>query len=199
MPSVGVFGGSFNPVHRGHLFIAQLAREAASLDEVVFVPAARPPHKEDEKLADAAHRVAMLRAALAGEPAATVSEIELEEDGPRFTVDTLTRLAARWPDAALSFIMGLDSLHDFPGWREPERILSGFRVIAVDRPGVDPATLDPAVTARCLTVTGNPFAISSTGIRSRAARGLSLRHLVPEPVARYIADHGLYRDEGTRA
>lgn len=198
MPSVGVFGGSFNPVHRGHLFIAQLAREAASLDEVLFVPAARPPHKEGEELAGAVHRLAMLRAALKDEPGTVVSGIELEEGAPRYSVDTLTRLAERRPDARLTFVMGLDSLHDLPRWREPERILAGWDVIAVDRPGVDPAGLDPAVTARCRVITGNPFAISSTGVRDRVARGLSLRHLVPEAVEAYIAAHGLYRRESTR-
>ncbi len=198
MPSVGVFGGSFNPVHRGHLYIAQLAREAASLDEVLFVPAARPPHKDGEELAGAAHRLAMLREALADEPGTAISEIELEEDGPRYSLDTLTLLSERHPGAQLSFIMGLDSLHDFPRWHEPERILAKWNVIAVDRPGVDPAGLDPAMTARCRVVTGNPFAISSTAVRERAGRGLSLRHLVPEPVEAYIAAHGLYRRGSTR-
>jgi nicotinate-nucleotide adenylyltransferase len=198
MPSVGVLGGSFNPVHRGHLFVAQLAREAASLDEVLFVPAARPPHKEGEELAAVTHRLAMLRLALAGEPCTAVSEIELEDGGPRYSIETLEKLAQRRPAADLSFIMGLDSLHDFPRWRDPERILTGYRVIAVDRPGVDRAALDPGLAARCRMVAGNPFAISSTSVRERAARGLPLRHLVPAPVEAYIAQNGLYRREAIR-
>ena len=191
---LGVFGGSFNPVHHGHLFLAQLAREAAGLDHVLFVPAARPPHKQGEDLAPAIHREAMLELALQDEPAASVSRVELQPGGPRYTVETMSRLREQFPEAKLHFIMGMDSLRDLPTWRDPERLLREFRVIAVDRPGLEPATLDPEVASRCRLVLGNPFGISGTAIRKRAAAGLSVRHLVPSQVAAYIRDHALYRE-----
>ncbi len=193
MPGLGVFGGSFNPVHWGHLHVALLAREASGLDAVLFVPAASPPHKPGRDLAPALHRLAMLRLALAGEPGAEISEIELEPGGPRYTADTLDRLAAARPGVELHFILGFDSLRDLPGWRDPEGILARHRVIAVDRPGIDRSALPPDLAARCRLVEGNPFAVSASGIRARAAAGRSIRHLVPPEVERYILAEGLYR------
>jgi nicotinate-nucleotide adenylyltransferase len=193
MGRVGVLGGSFNPVHLGHLHVARLAREAADLDTVLFVPAERPPHKGAAALAPAEHRVAMLQAALEDETDFALCDIELQRGGPRYTVDTLDALARSYPGRGLTFIMGADSLADLPGWREPERILAEHTVIAVDRPGFDPGSVDPGIAARVRIVTGNPFAISSTGIRGRAAAGLSIRDLVPCGVDAYIARHGLYR------
>jgi len=193
MSRLGVFGGSFNPIHRGHLHAAILAREAEGLDEVIFVPAAVPPHKEASDLAPPGDRMAMIRAALAEEPGASVSGVELEPGGPRYTIDTLLRLRERHPGSELRFILGLDSLIDLPGWREPERILSEFGVIAVDRPGLDPAGVDPVWRNRVRVVGGNPFAISSTGIRERVAAGRSIRHLVVAGVERHIREQGLYR------
>jgi nicotinate-nucleotide adenylyltransferase len=189
---LGVLGGSFNPVHWGHLHIALLAAEAAGLDEVLFVPAARPPHKSGA-LAPAEDRLAMLRLALSDESGAGVSTIELAENGPRYTVDTLSALKAEHPDAQLAFIVGFDSLLEMPTWRDPERILAEHRVIGVDRPGVDGSSLDPDLARRVLLVEGNPLAISASQIRRRVAGGLSIRHLVPGPVEEYILAHGLYR------
>lgn len=193
MRRLGVLGGSFNPVHWGHLHIGLLAAEAAGLDEILFVPAARPPHKTDGALAPAEDRLAMLRLALPGETGARVSTIELAEAGPRYTVDTLCALKAEHPDAQLAFIVGFDSLLEMPAWREPERILAEHRVIAVDRPGVDRSSLDPDLACRVMLVEGNPFAISASQIRRRVAGGLSIRHLVPGPVEEYIRARGLYR------
>ena len=189
----GVFGGSFNPLHRGHLYAALLALETESLDQVLFVPASCPPHKSSEALAPARDRLAMLEAGMAGEPRFAISSIELEPDGPRFTIETLEALAGIYPQESLSFIMGMDSLVELPTWREPERILKEFQVIAVDRPGLDPDLRDLKLGGRPRLVTGNPFAISGTTIRERVARGLSIRHLVPEPVEQYIIGRGLYR------
>lgn len=193
MTRIGVFGGSFDPVHRGHLYVALLAREAAGLDRVVFVPAARPPHKAGAALAPAADRLAMLRAALDAEPESGVSEVELAPGGPRYTVDTLAALRTVYPGAALAFILGMDSLRDLPGWREPGRILAEAELIAVDRPGMAVPEIPSPWEGRVRLVTGNPFAVSSTDVRRRAAAGLSLRHLVTAGVEAYILDHGLYR------
>lgn len=194
MGRVGVLGGSFNPVHRGHLHVARLAREAETLDTVLFVPADHPPHKGASTLVAVSHRVAMLQTALEDEPDFALCDIELQRGGPRYTVETLAALARSYPGRGLTFIMGADSLADLPGWRDPERILTEHAVIAVDRPGFDPKGLDPGLVRRVRMVTGNPLAISSTGVRERAAAGLSIRDLVPRGVDAYILEHGLYRD-----
>lgn len=194
MNRIGVFGGSFDPVHRGHLFVAQLAREAAGLDRILFVPAAHPPHKAGAVLAPAAHRLAMLRSALEDESGTGVSTVELADGGPRYTVDTLAALRDEHPGAELAFILGMDSLGDLPGWREPERILAETEVIAVDRPGCPVPEVPAGWRKRVRMVTGNPFAVSATAVRSRIAAGLPVRHLVTAGVEAYILQHGLYRD-----
>lgn len=192
MTRIGVFGGSFNPVHWGHLHVALLAREAAGLDRVLFVPAYTPPHKEANDLAPAADRWAMLETALRTEPHTELCNLELTPGGPRYTVDTLDRLKAENPDGELSFILGMDSLAELSTWKDPERLVNTYRVIAVNRPGgvtPPPGTGGTGV----LLVTGNPFAISSSEIRRRVAKGRSIRHLVPAGVAAYIAEQHLYR------
>ncbi len=192
MTRIGVFGGSFNPVHWGHLHVALLAREAAGLDAVLFVPAHTPPHKETSDLAPAADRWAMLDRALETEPHTELCNLELTPGGPRYTVDTLDRLEADKPDWELSFILGMDSLAELPTWKDPERLVNTYRIIAVNRPG---GITQPPVKwgNRVLEVTGNPFAISSSVIRRRVASGRAIRHLVPASVAAYIAEHDLYR------
>jgi len=193
MARIGVLGGSFDPVHRGHLHIALLAAESASLDAVLFVPAACPPHKAANSLAPEADRLAMLERALETEPGAAVSRVELEPGGPRFTVDTLDAIQTRRPGDDLRFILGWDSLRDLPTWKDPGGILDRHGIIAVDRPGVTDAVPESGLTSRCRLVRGNPLAISSTQIRDRAARDLPIRHLVPDRVAEYIESRGLYR------
>ena len=172
--------------------MALLAREAAALDAMLFLPAASPPHKEPGHLAPAEHRWNMLERALAAEPHTQPCNLELTPGGPRYTVDTLDRLQREHPDWELHFILGMDSLAELSTWRDPERLVTTYRVIAVNRPGG--ATDVPAVWEnRVLQVTGNPFAISSSAIRQRVASGRSIRHLVPPAVAAYIAEQGLYR------
>jgi nicotinate-nucleotide adenylyltransferase len=189
---IGVFGGSFNPVHFGHLHVAQLAIEAASLDQVLFVPAATPPHKDPADLAAAVHRTAMLSMALSVESKMDISVVEMDLGAPPYTIDTLRTLRMIHPQSELFFVMGWDSLRDLHAWKDPEAILSEFEVIAVDRPGFVTDELDPVWASRCRLVTGNPFALSGTGLRARAAAGLSLRHLTPDPVADYIKASKLY-------
>jgi nicotinate-nucleotide adenylyltransferase len=140
----------------------------------------------------------MLRLALESEPDSVLSEVELEPSGPRYTVETLGVLQKAYPGESLTFIMGLDSLLDLPEWREPERIVSRHEVIVIDRPGFAPQDMDPRWMARIRMVTGNPLAISSSGIRNRVASGLSIRHLVPPRVDAYIAERGLYRRSRNR-
>lgn len=147
---IGVYGGSFDPVHVGHLIAAECCREQAALDRVLFVPAAVPPHKQDRRLADTDHRVAMLTLAIGGHDGFAASTVELDRGGVSYTIDTLTDLAARHPHDTLVLVLGPDSLMQLPSWREPRRILDGWEVAVVERAGLDDAAAivrEPAVAA----------------------------------------------------
>jgi len=195
---LGLFGGTFDPIHLGHLILAEACREACGLDRVWFVVTATPPHKRGERTS-VQHRLEMARIAVAGNPAFAVSEIEARaEDGPHFSYRTLERLRAERPEEDLFFLIGADSLADFPTWRHPERIAELATVVVVNRPGIDPAVLsappDYGPSARpMLRVDIPPVGIASTGLRRRVAAGLSIRYQVPRGVEAYIAQHGLYR------
>ena len=184
MTRVGVFGGTFDPVHFGHLAIANAALEELQLDRVIFVPAKRSPLKEQAPEASGADRLAMLRAATRDEPRFSVSTLELDRDGPSFTVDTLDALQK---EGDLFLIVGSDALADFSRWRDAGKIRSLATVVAATRPGAPNAARDVRVLDSAL------MDISSRDLRARAARGRSLRYLVPEPALRYIEEHRLYR------
>ena len=211
MPALrlGIFGGSFNPIHNGHLQIAKTVLAQHRLDRVLLLPARQPPHKSRD-LVPAEHRLAMTRLACEGEPGLEACDLELSVEGPNYTVDTLEKLARRYEDAELFFVMGADSLLDFPGWRDPQRILARARVVVVNRPGFKirwSAEYFPdfseAVLLRIKSdqVKMPPSTIQSTVIRKaiRAGEGLlcgGVGDLVPPRVARYIDATGLYRAEG---
>ncbi len=183
---LGVFGGTFDPVHVGHLAIALAALESAKLDRMVFVPARRSPLKDREPSASAADRFAMLEAATRDEPRFAVSRIELDREGPSYTVDTLEELRA---EGQLFLILGSDALADLDRWRSPDRIRALATILVARRPGApepDPRAGAAAFDAPCLD-------ISSRELRARAARGLSLRYLVPDEVWRHIERRALYR------
>ena len=200
---VGVFGGTFDPVHLGHLVAAEAARESLDLQRVLFVPARRSPHKPGHPISAPGDRVAMLELALADNPAFAVETLELERDGPSYTVDTLTTLTERAAAAGLVadlvFICSTEALRGLPTWREPARILSLARVAAVPRglePPPPPAWLEDQFgeqAGRILLLDGPRIDLSGTAIRERVAAGRSIRYLVPAPVAAYIADNGLYQ------
>jgi len=203
--SIGVFGGTFDPVHHGHLVIAEEAREALGLASVVFVPAATSPFKTDRVAAPAHHRLAMVEAAIAGNPGFTVSRAELDRPGPSFTVDTLASFAAAGsgPDA-LWLILSSEALAGFPRWREPSRILDLARLAVVPRGGHDPlgeawvAASFPGREDRFTFLDGPLLPISGSVVRRRAAAGRSVRYLVPDPVARYIKTNHLYVEPARR-
>ena len=203
--SIGVFGGTFDPVHHGHLVIAEEAREALGLASVVFVPAATSPFKTDRVAAPAHHRLAMVEAAIAGNPGFTVSTAELDRPGPSFTVDTLASFAAAGagPDA-LWLILSSEALAGFPRWREPSRILDLARLAVVPRGGHDPlgeawvAASFPGREDRFAFLDGPLLPISGSVVRRRAAAGRSVRYLVPDPVARYIKTNHLYVEPARR-
>ncbi len=197
---LGIYGGTFDPVHLGHLVLAEQCREQCQLDEVWFVPALAPPHKQQKQPTPGKQRVDMLKFALAGMPHFQVNEIELHRDGLSYTVDTLTTIAEE-VHRELFLLIGADSLHDFPTWREPERIAQLATIVAVNRgePSLQNhadwrKVLGEAIYSRVKFVTMPGIAISSTDLRERAHAGRSLRFQVPRAVEEYIVQHHLYRE-----
>lgn len=190
---LGLFGGTFDPPHVGHLALAEWARDRLRLDQVLFVPAGRPPHKRRSDLSPSADRLAMTRLAVRGQPAFHVSNVEARRDGPSFTVDTLRWARERYPRASLFLLVGADSLADLPHWHEPERIVRLARLVVAARPGLSPSRPGKRFGARVLVLDNPGLEVSSSVIRARARAGRSIRYLVPDPVARYVARRGLYR------
>ncbi len=189
---VGLFGGSFNPPHVGHLAVAEAAAEAAGLDRVVWMPAATPPHKRDSpSLASAADRLAMVRLATDGNARFEVSDAEIARDGVSYTVDTLRSLAAGRPGGSWHLILGGDSLAAFETWRAPDAILTLARLLVYARPGTSPR-VPPALAPHVDMVDGPGLDLSSTALRARIASGRSVRYLVPDAVRAYIAERGLF-------
>jgi nicotinate-nucleotide adenylyltransferase len=199
---VGILGGTFDPIHYGHLVIAEQVREALELDRVLFVPAARPPHKLDEPISTAEDRAAMVKLAIAGNSAFSACPIEMERDGPSYTVDTLEALTDEGHRdgvaRSLFFILSSEAASALPNWRSPARILELARLVVVRRLGFNEpdiqllSDLAGGSPDRILTVDTLPLAHSSSDIRTRAASGRSIRYLVPPAVESYIRDHRLY-------
>lgn len=202
---VGILGGTFDPVHYGHLVIAEQVREVLELDLVLFVPAALPPHKLDEDVTPAPDRVAMVELAIAGNPAFAVSHVELERAGPSYTTDTLSELSDEAVRQGVArdfyFILSTEALADLGGWHDPERLLALARLAVVPRPGAplpDGAWLaahlpgGAASAKRVICVDTLPLAHSASDVRARAAAGRSIRYLVPPAVEAYIRDRRLY-------
>ena len=192
---IGILGGTFDPVHNGHLALAAAARDHFALDLVLFVPAGQPWRKTRE-ITPAEQRLAMLRLAIAGNATFGVSEIELQRPGPTYTADTLDALAGERLDDEFWFIIGADALADLPNWRDPERIARHAVIAVAPRNGaaIDRAIAAvPALTGSIMPFPVHPVDVSSTEVRRRAAAGDPIDTLVPAAVAAYINDHGLYR------
>lgn len=199
---LGLLGGSFDPIHYGHLLLAESCREQCGLDEVWFLPAATPPHKQDRSLTPAAARIEMLELAIGGQATFRVCRAEVERGGVSYTVDTLAKLAAEDTSRQLFFLLGADSLDDLPHWREPARICELATIVVVGRPGAPTpnyAVLAPLVSAARLDdirrhqVEMPPLGLSSSDIRQRVAEGRSIRYRTPRAVEAYIEAHNLYR------
>lgn len=197
---VGIYGGTFDPIHVAHLVLAEQCREQCQLDEVWFVPAAEPPHKLSNAISPAKDRCEMIQFAIAGHPAFRLNTIELERSGPSFTVTTLEQLTEKNPSVELFLLIGADSLRDLAHWRSPRRILELSTVVAVnrgDRPLPDRSDLRTVVGAaaddRISVVTMPGMEVSSTDIRARVRDDRSIRYLVPRAVEMYIHQHRLYR------
>lgn len=189
---LGVFGGTFDPVHLGHLRAAEVAREALHLDRVLFVPSGHPPHREAAE-ASALDRYAMLALANAAHRDFVLSDLELRREGPAYTVDTLVALRALRPDGELFLILGTDAFAEMASWREPERVAALCTIAVVDRPGAAPASPALPAGARVERVERPTLPFSSSEVRRLLKAGQSVRYLVPEEVADYIEKRRLYR------
>ncbi len=199
---LGIFGGSFDPVHYGHLLLAECCREQLALDCVLFIPAVVSPHKVDAEPVSAADRIEMLKLAIGGNEQFDISTSEIDRGGVSYTVDTLAALKEQNPDCELFFLMGADSLFDFPNWKQPAEICRYSIPAVVSRPGSpDPdfrllqgiASAERIAQIEAHRVNMPQIDISSSEIRQRAATGRSFRYQTPRAVEKYIETHHLYR------
>ena len=198
---IGILGGTFDPIHNGHLAIAEEARAYLNLTEVLFLPAGQPWTKSDRSISPAHHRIAMINLALEARPYFKLSTIETEHQGPSYTVDTLTKLKAQPAEVSdLYFILGWDSLAQLPRWKEPSKLIEMCFLVAVPRPGYsrpDMKRLEaeiPGISKKVILRDKPRLDVSATDIRNRVAQGLSISRLVPKGVEKYIKENGLYRD-----
>lgn len=196
---IGVLGGTFDPIHNGHLIVAREVKAELNLAEVIFVPTGQPWLKADRVISPAEHRLQMLRLALAHEPHYKLSTLEVNRPSPSYTIDTVMALRRQYRRGdELLFILGWDSLAQLPLWQEVSRLITLCYFVAVPRPGYlrpDLKKLEasiPGVSPRVQLMDRPQVDISASDIRNRVSQGLSVRHLVPEPVNRYIKEHGLY-------
>lgn len=199
---LALFGGSFDPIHHGHLIVARAVAEQLALDRVILLPSRTPPHKPSVRLAAPQDRLAMVQAAIAGDPLFTCSDYDLTCAGPSYTANTVAHFRAHHANDELVWIIGGDSLRELHTWYQPAEIVRHCRVVTAVRPGYEVdelkelAALLPAEALAGIRrdVLATPrIDISATQIRERAAAGQSIRYLVPEAVERYIAEHRLYR------
>ena len=190
---LGIFGGTFDPIHVGHLIAAEEARLAVPLERVFFMPSGLPPHRSKPPVASAEHRTRMVALAIDGHPDFLLDDREVRAGRSVYTVETLEELRAHHgPGCALHLIIGGDSLLDLPMWRDPGRILDLATIVVIERPGSPLEGADPALLARAVRVPGARVAVSSSGIRDRLRAGQPVRYLVPEAVRSYIARNRLY-------
>lgn len=202
MESVGLFGGSFNPIHHGHLIAARAVSEGVGLARVVFLPSRQPPHKHEDDLLDGAHRGEMVKLAIADEPRFSFSDYDLTRQGPSFTIDTVRHFRAELgSEVELCWIIGADSLRELPTWRSVTELIEECRIITAARPGwktdvwddLRHTFTDKQVERLRSGVVETPLIdISATDIRGRISSGLSVRYLMPEAVISYVRENNLY-------
>ena len=195
--NIGVLGGTFDPIHIGHLVVAEEARIKLGFSEVLFVPAGQPWRKLDRNITPAVHRVKMVRRAIADNPHFKLCTLEVERAGPSYTVDTLTMLKKQLgSEASLFFILGRDTLSGLPLWKEPEKVVQLCRLVVAPRLGSkDLKHLEKAIPGlldKVIQLDMPVIGISSSGIRQRIAQGLSIRYLMPAEVEKYVTGHKIY-------
>lgn len=190
---IGIFGGTFDPIHFGHLLLAEQARELVPLDEVWFIPAGEPPHKKGREITAAEHRYQMVLLATKDHPSFKVSRIEMDREGQSYTIETIQKLTQMYPDDQFFLLVGADMVKDLPQWYKIKKILQIVHVVGLGRMGVEDENIPDDIQQR---LTWIPDAIetnlSSTAIRKRLANGKSIRYMVPEQVRQYIKENGLY-------
>jgi nicotinate-nucleotide adenylyltransferase len=192
---LGIFGGTFDPVHYGHLLLAESCREQASLDKVWFLPTAVPPHKRGRDLTPVQARIEMLDLATAGHEAFSVCRYEADRGGVNYTADTLDHFREEDADRELFFLLGADMLHDLPNWRQPQRICRLATLVVVRRPAAPPIADEEYLgQVRRHEVEMPEMGLSATEIRRRVAAGQSIRYHTPRSVEKYIEAHRLYRE-----
>lgn len=189
---IGIFGGTFDPIHRTHVAIGRSALRHKALDRVLFVVASDPPHKGTADLTPADIRYAMVAAALDSEPGLEPCDLELHRDGPSYTADTVKTLRAHYPDAEFLLIIGQDSLVDLPNWYKTEDILHDVRLLVLPRPGTD-AVIPPELEGRYEMLPFEQSDVSSTGVRNRLEAGDGVSDVLPPAVQRIVTEKGLYR------
>lgn len=191
---IGLYGGTFDPVHLAHLVLAEQCREQLALDEVWFIPAASPPHKSGVTISEAKHRVAMLELAIAGHTSFKLSRLELERTGPSYTVETLRDVRRDHPEVDFFLLLGGDSIRDFTTWREPQEIAQLATLVAVNRGTAELADIPADIVApeARRDVHMPAIDISASDLRQRVATGCGIRYLVPRAVEQYIRQNGLY-------
>lgn len=190
--NIGIFGGTFNPIHYGHLINVELVRSETGLDRVILVPTKQPVHKELEGNASAEDRYAMACLAVAQVPGYEVSRLEIDREEPSYTIITVEALMARYPEADLHLIIGMDSLNDIHTWREADRLVKMVSLIVMRRPGAEVHTDMVPEGARVRFIENPLIDIHGSEIRERLARGLSVRFQIPDMVLDYIHQRGLY-------
>jgi nicotinate-nucleotide adenylyltransferase len=194
---IGLMGGTFDPIHFGHLVLAEQARETLGLERVLFVTAGNPPHKPDSAVTDAAHRLKMTELAIEGNPFFEAPRIEVEREGPSYTVDTIRGILEGNPGSELFLLVGSDEAENFMTWRSPREIVGMATLVVANRPGVEVSSalsrMPEDVRSRAIELKMPGVDISSTDIRDRVRAGRSIKYLVPRAVEDYIAREGLYR------
>lgn len=193
--NIGLFGGTFDPIHIAHLIIAEFVCEAARLERLFFIPARIHPFKNNRQIGDSRHRAAMVRLAIRNNPHFAISEAELDKEGVSYTIDTVKLFRGEFPPESheLLFLMGADNLAKFREWKQPEELARLCRILVFGRPHANPLAPEDPLSAAFQYVETPLLEISSTGIRERVQQGRSIRYLVPAPVEAYIHKHSLYR------
>lgn len=200
--TLGILGGTFDPIHQAHLILAELTRERLGLERILFTPAGDPPHKQERRKSPARHRQRLVELAITGNPQFELCPVDLERPGPHYSIDTIRLIREQYALSAdqCFFIIGGDSLRDLPTWHQPQHLITLCRLAVIHRPGYQPELDDleglvPGLRERLVWVETPQLEISASEIRRRVAQGQSIRYQVPEAVKTYIEEHGLYQEK----
>ncbi len=190
---LGILGGTFDPIHSGHLILAEQLREGLDLKKVIFVPSANPPHKKNSLVSSAEDRLRMTQIAIKDNPFFILSDLELKREGKSYTVDTLNEFKKLYPSSELFLLLGSDVLDEIESWKEPDKIFQEVKVVIALRPGLDKIDQKNKFAQKSLSVPINGLDISSTQIREKVRAGKSIRYLVPPGIEEFIQVKSLYK------